>query len=105
MFELISCVRCNEIYFSKEATTKHKEEKKNRSPDSFILPAIFGSSVFLAHEKQTEAQPAKTAKPALVMEVVSKVGLPNVINIKSAPDKKMNTKKAPISILAVFRML
>ena len=63
------------------------------------------SSVFLAQEKQTDAQPANTAKPAFVMDVVSKVGLPNVIRIKSAPDIKIKTKKVPISILAVFRMI
>ena len=102
---LISWLRCNEMYLSKEATTKQSDEKKNRSPECLILPAILLSSVFLAHEKQTDAQPANTANPALVMEVVSKEGFPNVIKMKSAPDKKMNTKKVPIRILAVFLMM
>ena len=91
--------------FNSEATTKHSDEKKNRSPESFILPAAFGSSVFLAHEKQTDAQPAKTAKPAFVIDVVSNDGFPNVIRIKSAPERKMNTRKMPTIIRIVLRML
>ena len=82
--------------FRSEATTKHKDEKKNRSPDSLIRKAIDLSSIFLAHEKHTDAQPAKIAKPALVIEVVSNVGLPKVTRINVAPDIKINTRNVPI---------
>jgi hypothetical protein len=90
------------MYFNKEAATKQSDEKKNRSPDRFIFSAVSFSSVFLAHEKQTDEHPAKMANPAFVMDVVSKEVLPNVMRINKAPERNINTRKAPINTFNAF---
>ena len=90
--------------FNKEATTKQSEEKKNLSPEILILSAMALSSVFLAQEKQTDAQPANIANPALVIDVVSKEVLPKVMRMNNAPERKIKTRNPPISSLAIFLM-
>jgi len=93
------------MYLSNEAITKHKADKKRFSPCLLILSISLLSSRFRAHAKLTDAQPANMAKPALVIEVLSKEDIPKVKMIKKAPARKINSNRMPTTIFITVCIL